>query len=420
MKSYRTRVADSAIADSLTTFGAVIIEGPRAAGKTTTALRHAASAVRLDATPDLATLAAAAPDVVLAGDTPRLIDEWQLAPSLWNAARHAVDTRGEPGQFLLTGSANPSDEVTRHSGAGRFHRLTLRPMTLAESGDSTGAVPFAALLDEGPIAGLGGPTVADYARLIVRGGWPALVASPERNATQYLQSYLGDVARADLAAAGLRVDPARMLALIRAIARNTSTEAPAARLAREAEVAESPAGSLSAQSARKYLDALARVHVVEEQPAWAPHLRSAIRLRVSPKWHFACPSLSAAALGASGRRLLDDPKTLGFLFESLAIRDLRVYAEALGGTVSHYRDEQNDEVDAVVEFPDGRWSAFEIKLGGQANVEAAATALRRLAAKVSPERARQLASLTVITAGNTSLTRPDGVHVAALGHLTWK
>ena len=415
MTEYRTRIIDQALADALITFGAVILEGPRAVGKTTTGLRHAASSVRLDASPQLATLAETAPDVVLSGDAPRLVDEWQLAPTIWNAVRHAVDMRGTAGQFILTGSSTPTDDLTRHSGAGRFGRLTLRPMTLSESGDSTGSVGFADLFDGRRVAGLGGPTVEDYARLIVRGGWPTLVAQPGRSATQYLTSYLDDVARTDLTAAGFRVDPVRMRALMRAIARNVATETPATKLAAEAELDDA---SVSPQSARKYLDALTRVHVLEEQPAWLPHLRSAIRQRVSPKWHFIDPSLAAAALEASPQALLNDPKTLGFLFESLAIRDLRVYAETLGGSVTHYRDEQNLEVDAIVELPDGRWAAFEIKLGGQANVDTAAKHLQKLASKVTEARVSALASLNVITAGSTSLQRPDGVNVIALGHLT--
>lgn len=356
---------------------------------------------------------------MLAGSTPRLIDEWQLAPALWNAARHAVDARGKAGQFILTGSATPPDDHTRHTGAGRFRRISLRPMSLAESGDSIATVPFPALFADGTVGGLGGPTVADYARFVVRGGWPALVEAPGRDPTEYLDSYLSDVARTDLATAGSRVDPIRMRALMRAIARNLATEAAATKLAKEAELGSNE-DVLSAQSARKYLDALIRVRVVEEQPAWTPHLRSAIRLRVSPTWHFVDPSLAAAALGATARTLLDDPKTLGFMFESLAIRDLRVYAETLGGTVTHYRDEQGHEVDAIVELPDGRWAAFEVKLGGQASIDSAAAALHVLAKKVTPQRAAALASLNVITAGTTSLTRHDAVNVIALGHLGWK
>ncbi len=414
MINYRGRVIDEAVSAALLTFGAVILEGPRAVGKTTTALQHAASSVRLDASPELVALAETAPDVILSGDTPRLVDEWQLAPTVWNAVRHAVDTRGAAGQFILTGSSTPIDDVTRHSGAGRFRRLTLRPMTLSESGDSNGMVPFDSLFSEAKVAGFGGPTVSDYARLIVRGGWPALVEDPNRSATEYLASYLDDVARIDLPLAGARVDPLRMRALMRAIARNIATEIPATKLAVEAELGDT---AVSPQSVRKYLDALTRVLILEEQPAWLPHLRSSIRQRVSPKWHYVDPSLAAAALNASPKALLDDPKTLGLLFESLAIRDLRAYADTVGGAVSHYRDEQGLEVDAIVELPDGRWAAFEIKLGGRASVDAAASSLRKLVDKVVETRAAAIASLNVITAGDTSLTRPDGVNVIALGHL---
>ena len=413
------RIADEMLDAALTTFGAVILEGPRASGKTTTALRHATSSVRLDSSPDLTALAESAPEVVLAGEAPRLIDEWQLAPTIWNAARHAVDLRQAAGQFILTGSATPSDDITRHSGAGRFRRISLRPMSLSESGDSTGVVPLLDIFGASKIAGLGGPSVNDYAHLIVRGGWPALVEDSKRSASEYLDSYLDDIARADLIATGARVDPIRMRALLRAIARNIATEIPATRLAKEAEIGEEP-GILSAQTVRKYLDALTRVQVLEEQPAWLPHLRSTLRQRVSPKWHFVDPSLAAAALGASPQALLGDPKTLGFLFESLAIRDLRIYAAPLGGAVTHYRDEQGDEVDAIVELPDGRWAAFEVKLGGQARIDAAAKSLSKLLAKVTDARAAAASSLNVITAGNTSYTRPDGVNVIALGHLTWR
>lgn len=419
MIEYRRRIADQLVTDALASFGAVVIEGPRAVGKTTTGLQVARSSVRLDESPELATLAEVSPRVVLDGDTPRLVDEWQLAPTLWNAVRHEVDVRGAPGQFILTGSATPHDDVTRHSGAGRFQRVTLRPMTLAESGDSTQAVAFTELFGGARLAGSGGPTVADYASLIVRGGWPALVGQPSRSPTQYLAAYLDDVARVDVPAVEGRVDPLRMRALIRALARNTSTEISAVKLGAEAEIGEpgDPTMGVSPQTVRKYLDALARVFVVEEQPAWSPHLRSKVRLRVQPKWHFVDPSLAAAALRAGPRALIDDPRTLGFFFESLCIRDLRVYAQALDGRVFHYRDETGLEVDAIVELADGRWSAFEVKLGGAANIESAAGSLTKLAAKVADPRASRLASLNVVTAGTTSYTRADGVNVVAVGHL---
>lgn len=421
MAEYLSRTVDHAIRRSLKTFGAIILQGPRAVGKTTTALNMARSSVRLDASPELVTLANTSPKTLLAGATPRLVDEWQLAPNLWNAVRHEVDQRGSPGQFILTGSATPADDITFHSGAGRFRRITMRPMTLYESGDSTGVVEFSRFLDPGSpsLAAIGGPTVPDYSALIARGGWPALVRQPKRSATDYLTSYLDDVARVDMPENEIRVDPLRMRALIRALARNVATEIPATKLAAEAEI-DSGNGSrteLSAQSVRKYLDALTRVFILEDQPAWAPHLRSKIRLRVQPKWHFVDPSLAAAALGASPEHLIKDLNTMGLLFESLCIRDLRVYADAVGAQVYHYRDSSGLEVDSIIERGDGAWSAFEIKLGGKKPIEDAASALRKLANKVSDSKRGQLASLNVITAGNISHTRPDGVNVISIGHL---
>lgn len=416
MVSYLARTADASIERALRTFGGVVVEGARAVGKTTTALRHAHSAVRMDSSPQLIELAETAPAEVLAGESPRLIDEWQLAPTLWNAARHAVDERGMAGQFLFTGSATPADDVTRHSGAGRFGRVRLRTMSLAESKDSLAAVRFDDVLAGDSVAAFGGPSVRDYAAAIVRGGWPVLVRDSNRVPAEYLRGYLGDVARVDLPASDVRVDPMRMAALIDALARNVSTEVSVARLGREAQLAGRET-ALAASTARKYLDALARVNAIEEQPAWRPHLRSVVRQRVSSKWHFVDPSLAAAALDADADALLADPKTLGFLFQSLAIRDLRVYAEALGGAVTHYRDEQGLEVDAIVELPGGRWSAFEVKLGGQTAIETAAVHLQALARRVDDAHRERLGSLVVLTAGDVTMRRPDGVVVTALGHL---
>ncbi|MGM7670411.1 ATP-binding protein [Microbacterium sp. A93] len=416
MTTYRERVADVIVRDALASFGALIIEGPRAVGKTTTGLRHSASSVRLDSSPQVADLAEVAPGAVLSGAVPRLLDEWQLAPTLWNAVRHEVDHRGLPGQFILTGSATPADDQTRHSGAGRFRRVRLRPMALAESGESTRTVNLRSILVGEPAGAFGGPTVEEYAQLIVRGGWPSLVDAPQRSATDYLTSYLDDISRVDLPEMGVRVDPVRMRALIRALARNIATEIPLAKLAREAEIGPDAAAT-SAQTARRHIDALTRVFVVEELPAWAPHLRSKVRLRVQPVWHFADPSLAAAVLGASPQRLLADLETFGFFFESLCVRDLRVYAEALGGDLFHYRDETGLEVDAILELRDGTWAAFEVKLGGAKAIDTAARSLHALAAKVSSQRASELKAKVVLTAGNASYARPDGVQVVSIGHL---
>lgn len=422
MAHYKRRIADPIIERALRTFGAVILQGPRAAGKTTSGLHFAASSVRLDADPEFMNLAAASPKVALAGGTPRLIDEWQLVPSLWNAVRHEVDDRQEPGQFILTGSAVPADDVTRHSGAGRFRRITLRPMTISESGEGTQAVEFQTLFEGEKPAAVGGPDVAEYAQIIVRGGWPALINRTGEDAYDYLSSYLEDITLIDLPQMEVRADPERMRALIRAVARNISTEIGVAKLAREAEIQagddEDYGTGISMKTARRYLDALSRIFVLEEQPAWSIHLRSKVRLRTHAKWHFIDPSLAAAALNASPRKLLNDPNTLGLLFESLVIRDLRVHADHARGSVFHYRDESGLEVDAIVELRDGSWAAFEVKLGGQKHIDDAAKHLLKLVEKVSDRRRGELASLNVITAGQASYQRDDGVNVIALSHLT--
>ena len=419
MKKYKKRFADVAIKNAIETFGAVVIEGAKAVGKSTSAIHIAASSVSLDSSPELAALAQTSPGVVLAGQVPRLVDEWQLAPNLWNAVRHEADRRGSPGQFILTGSATPTDEITLHSGAGRFGRIRLRTMSLAETGHSTTQVNFRDLFSRGrKIGGLGGPEIPQIARLVVQGGWPLVMGMTEEQSSLYLRSYLEDTARLDV---GNRTDRQRVQSLIRALARNLATETAIRRLMNESQLTEpelSEDAGVSVPTVRKYLDSLTRIFILEELPAWSTHIRSSVRQRVSPKWHFLDPSLAASALGVNSARLLTEPKTLGFFFESLAIRDMRIYAEALGGNVSYYRDETGLEVDAVAELPDGKWAGFEIKLGGEQFVNEGATNLKKLRDKLAEQRQRDLMSLNVVTAGNTSYSRDDGVNVIALGHLT--
>jgi predicted AAA+ superfamily ATPase len=425
--SYIQRIADAALAEYLGVFGAVIIEGARATGKTTTAKHAAASAVSLDTSPQLAGLAQADPSVVFAGETPRLVDEWQLAPNVWNALRHEVDVRGLPGQFILAGSATPSDEVTRHSGAGRFGRIRLRPMSLFEAGISSGALRFGSLLERGtgPVSGVGGPDVRGYAASIVKGGWPATQPLSESQATLYLRSYLEHIISVDIEG---KPDAERMRVLIRALARNLSTEAAIRNLAQEARIFAGSSSSvdgsvgegvpkISEATTRKYLDGLTRIFVLEELHAWPTHIVSKVRQRVSPKWHFVDPSLAAAALGLSADALLAEPLVLGFFFESLAIRDMRIYAEGLGGSVTYYRDETGLEVDAIVELMDGRWAGFEVKLGGDAFIDEGARNLLKLKGKLSSGKQDDLVTLNVLTAGSVSYTRSDGVNVIALAHL---
>lgn len=414
MPEYRPRLIDAQIDQKLRSAGGVLLRGARQVGKTTTALHHANSQVALDE-PNARRLAELEPAAVLAGQVPRLIDEWQMVPDVWNAIRHEIDARQAKGQFILTGSATPSDDVTRHSGAGRIARLTQRPMTLSESGDSTCQVRFDTLWGDWDSGAMGGPTIPDYASLIVRGGWPGLLDIDVADAADSVADYVNNLAAVDLKTIDAAPDPIRMAALLKALARNTSTEASLAKLAGEALIGD--AGPTT-RTIRRYLDQLTQINVLEELPAWPTHLRSSVAQRVKPKWHFADPSIGAAALRATPDVLLQDMNTFGLFFESLAIRDLRAYADTINAQVWHYRDSDGFEIDAVIERPDGTWAACEIKLGGQVAIDQAAANLRRLQCKVTQSKWSQVSSLNVITGGKVSYKRDDNVRVISLGHLT--
>ncbi len=349
------------------------------------------------------------------GPTPRLLDEWQVEPSVWNHVRRAVDDRARPGQFILTGSAVPADDVTRHTGAGRIARLTMRPMSLFEAGRSNGAISLADLLD-GRITSSADPglTVTDVAEEVAIGGWPGLRDRPLPDALRAVRGYLTEIARVDVGRVdGTRRDPDRVARLLRSLARNVATHAAATTLAADAGGADGP---LKDDTVRDYLHALERLMVVEDQPAWAPHLRSKQRLRTAPKRHFVDPSLAVAALRATPERLLHEINVLGFLFESLVVRDLRVYAQAADAQVLQYRDSGGLEVDAIVEAGDGRWMAFEVKLG-QGQVDEAAAGLLRFAERVDTARCGRPALLGVIVATGYGYRRKDGVAVLPIGAL---
>ena len=410
---YLPRIADRTLDQALAALGAVVLEGPRAVGKTETARRRAASEVRLDVDRDARRLADIDPRLLLEGDTPRLIDEWQIFPDLWNHVRRAVDDRRETGQFVLTGSSVPTDDATRHSGAGRFARLRMRPMSLFESGHSAGTVSLAALLrGERPRARDPGHSVRDLAERIAVGGWPALVGRDPAHAMTAVRAYVGEVARVDVRrASGIEHDPARVTDLLRALARHSATPATIRTLVRD--VATRGTSSVHEESAYAYLDALERIMVVEDQPAWGPHLRSRSRVRTRAKRHFADPSVAVAALGATPDRLLADPELLGLLFESMVVRDLRVYSQPLAGRVLHYRDNTGLEVDAVVETDDA-WAAFEVKLG-TVRVDEAAASLLRFSDVVDTHRLGEAAALVVVTGTGPAYQREDGVSVVPIG-----
>jgi predicted AAA+ superfamily ATPase len=412
---YHPRIVDAQLASLLEAVGAVVLEGPKASGKTRTALEVARSVVRLDVDSHAREAAAIDPSLILEGAVPRLIDEWQLAPQLWNHVRRAVDERGTTGQFILTGSAVPVDDATRHTGAGRFARLLLRPMSLHESGHSTGAISLGAIMEGEPSrAADAGLDVKEVARRIVVGGWPALVHSEPDQAMLGVRAYVDEVRRTDIQRAeGSAHDPARVLQLMRSLARNVATMTGIATMAKDIAGSER---AIDEDTAYRYHDALARLMVVEDQPAWAPHLRSRSRVRVSPKRHFIDPSLAAAVLRVTPERLLKDLNLLGLLFESMVIRDLRVYAQAQDAQVLHYKDNTDLEVDAIVERADGAWAAFEIKLGTN-YIEQAAANLRKFAERVDTTRCGTPRVLAVITAVGLGYRREDGIQVIPIGAL---
>jgi predicted AAA+ superfamily ATPase len=412
---YIPRLIDAELAKTLKAVGGVVIEGPRFCGKTTTAKQIARSSVALDADAGLRTIAQTDPSLILAGEAPRLIDEWQVVPSIWNAVRHEIDSRREKGQFILTGSAVPMDDATRHSGAGRFARIIMETMTLAEQGVTAPVISFAGLFAGTAVnSALDGPGVTDYIEYMLRGGWPGLVGGDEESARVVLTNYVDEIARLDISAPnGTAHDPMRVRALLRSLARNTSNEFPYSKLAVEANKGGKP---LSEQSVRNYMDALRRIHILKDQPAWNTHLRSRVRLISNPKRHLADPSIALAAIGATKEKLLRDGNALGFFFESLVIHDLRAYSAPLGGDVFHYRDSSGLEADAIIELRDSTWAGIEVKMP-QSDIDIAAAHLLALKHKLTVNTQKRCAFLAVITSGRVSYVRPDNVRVIALGHL---
>lgn len=358
-----------------------------------------------------------APALLLEGAVPRLIDEWQLGGStLWNHVRRAVDDRQAAGQFILTGSATPADDIARHSGAGRFARIDMRPMTLYEMGYSSGAASIAGLLaGEGltcPDPGLG---VLELLERIAVGGWPANLTREIDAALQHNRDYLTNAREVDVPTTlGHRRDPVRLDRLLASLARNVATEVKVSAIAREAQGEDGTA--LARSTVYDYLAALQRLMLVEDVPAWSPHLRSTAALRREPKRHFVDPSLAVAALAATPKRLLADLNYAGFLFESLVVRDLRVLSTPLGGGVSHYRDSNGVEADVVLQLPDGTWGAFEVKLGPE-RVDEAAASLHRFKKAIDTGRTGEPAVLGVITTATYGYVRKDGVAVIPIAAL---
>ena len=414
---YLPRVADGEVKSALRVTPAVVIEGPRASGKTWTGRGFAASAVTIDDSDDVRLAVALDPAALLDGDTPRLLDEWQLAPRIWNPMRHACDRRARPGQFILTGSADPPDDVTRHSGAGRVLRVRMRPMSLYESGESSGVVSLGRLLDgEQAAGGRSDLSIAELVNLVCRGGWPWLLGESPTAAQARLRGYLGEIARTDVARSGGPAhDPAGVSRLLVSLGRNESTNTSYKTLA--GDMSGSRDTPTHPRTVKRYTDALSRLFILEGLPAWAPHLRSRTQLRRSEKRYFVDRSLAVAALRTGPRRLRADLSFFGLLFESLVMRDLRVYAQTNDCRVSYFRDNTSLEVDAVIERGDGEWMAAEIKLGGEKLIEQGVSSLLRLRRRVDTNRVGEPSALVVITATGYSFNHREGVQVVPISTL---
>ena len=426
--SYMKRYADQLLANQLDASGAVLVEGPKWCGKTTTSQQIAKSVLNMADPTTLSQnllLADAQPEVLLQGATPRLIDEWQIAPKLWDSVRFEVDNRRDFNQFILTGSNVPPklDEIS-HSGTGRIARIRMRPMSLFESQDSQGVVSLEELFAKNELSAtpVEPKTLEEIAFLICRGGWPRSIGQSEAVALLQARNYFDAVTELDITRVdGIDRDPQTAKQLLRSYARMESSEAKISEIAKDLSTRQDDekSGTPSRVTVLSYLTALERIFVIEDLPAWNPNLRSKTALRTTPTRHFVDPSIASAALGVSPRGLMQDLNTMGLLFEGLCIRDLRIYAEVLDGEIFHYRDSSNLESDAVIHLRDGRFGLIEVKLGGERLINEGAGNLIKLANRLDTSRMGEPSFLMVLTAtGNFAYTREDGVMVVPVGALS--
>lgn len=414
---YKPRIIDKKIRQYLETFGAVCVEGPKWCGKTWSSSYHCKSEILIgdpEGNFQNRRLAEMSPSLVLEGETPRLIDEWQEVPTLWDAVRHKVDQQGLKGQYMLTGSATPNHKGILHSGAGRIARLRMRPMSLFESGDSSGKVSLKELC-EGNIT----PTMTGDVDLhkiiefIYRGGWPGNLDTPISQAgllpIEYLRAVIeDDVYRID----GVKRDLSKMNLLLRSLARNESTTVTNKSLKNDIKAIDDE--DIDTDTVSTYLDIFNRLFLLDNQQPFSANIRSSVRLKQAEKRHFSDPSLACALLKATPSRLINDLETLGFLFEALCERDLRIYAESFDAKLYHYQDYANREVDAVIELEDGRWCAFEIKLGAN-QIEKAANDLLELRNSIIKDGGVAPSMLCVICGlSNAAYQREDGVFVVPI------
>lgn len=423
MDGYKKRIADGILAKKLAGKGAVVIQGPKWCGKTTTAEEAAKSILYMDNPKTMKQnllRSETDPETLLEGDKPRLIDEWQIAPKIWDTIRFTVDHERKFGLFILTGSAVPpkTDDI-QHSGTGRFTWIKMRPMSLFESGESKGSVSIRELFNDANIIvrGESGLSLKDIAFLICRGGWPmALDCSDEialQQATDYYDAIVNDdISRVD----GIKRDTGYVKRLLRSYARNQGTQASIGTIIDD--MSSNETSDPCDKTASQYISSLKKIFVIEDSESWNPNLRSKTAIRTSDTRYFIDPSIAVAALGIGPGDLLEDLETMGLLFETMAVRDLRVYADALDGNVYHYRDKSGLECDAVIHLRDGNYGLIEIKLGGDSLIEDGAESLTKLAGKIDTNKMKSPSFLMVLTAiGDSAYKRPDGVLVVPIGCL---
>jgi hypothetical protein len=414
--SYIKRIIEEDLLENLSASGAVLIKGPKSCGKTATANQYAKSILEMDRDTQVPVMMATNPQLLLVGDTPRLIDEWQVQPEIWNYVRHEVDDRKAKGQFILTGSANPTDDTKLHSGAGRFTVVEMNTMTWQELGYSTGIVSVSDLL-KGVFPNFydSGISLDFIIDKMLIGGWPTLLNASTQNALKMNRGYIDLLCEVDMSRiSGIKRDPIKVRSLLRSIARNTATLVDNKTL--EQDVKISDRNEISRNTLSEYLDALSRLMILYEQPAFNPHIRSSASLRKSPKKHLCDTSLAVAALGLDKESLIKDIKYTGFLFESLATHELNVYAKANDANVFHYNDSYGLEVDTIIQKRNGDYAAFEIKLG-VGYIDGAAENLKKFAGNINTAKMDLPKSLNIITGTGMTYRRPDGVNVISLASL---
>lgn len=418
-KKYLSRLCDTELQLALKSAGAVLIEGAKWCGKTSTANNAAKSVVYMqdpDNTQSYQVMADTKPSLLLKGNNPRLIDEWQVAPVLWDAVRFEVDKRAERGLFILTGSAVPPENVTAHTGTGRISRMIMRPMSLFESLESNGLISIGALFNgkQKETDAISDLTIEQIAFLICRGGWPASIGQEKETALRMARDYVEAIIHQDISRVdNIEKNPERVRLLLRSLARNISTTANYQTIKQDIEATDI---SISDKTISTYINALRRIFVVEDINAWSPSLRSKTAIRTSEKRHFVDPSLATAVMRINPEGVLADFEYFGFLFESLCTRDIRIYAQANDADVFHYRDKTGLEADLIIRQRNGKWAAIEIKLGNK-QIEEAAQNLLALRAKIDEEKMGKDAFLMIVTGGQYAYQRNDGIWVVPIGCL---